>query len=404
MSLLPIDTALSQLRSAARPLTVTETLSLEQALGRVLAADQFAAIDVPPADNSAMDGYAVAFADLSATSAVTVPISQRIPAGTAPAPLQPGSAARIFTGGRMPAGADTVVIQEDCTVAGGRVTLPPDIEAGANVRLRGQDVQRNARVVARGERLQPAHLGLLAAIGIAEVPVFRRLRVAVVSTGSELVEPGAELHAGQIYNSNHVTVQGLLHRLGCELVLARSVADDLQATIQCLETAAEVADVVITCGGVSVGEEDHVRPAVEQLGELSIWRLAIKPGKPLAYGHICGVPWFGLPGNPVSVFVTFLILVRPFLLALQGQPWQQPLPRRIAAGFSRPANASRQEYLRVRIEHDAAGNERLQAFANQDSGVVSSLAWATALAVVPVATQISQGDPLDTLTFEQLLN
>ncbi len=404
MPLMSIETALAQLRGGISPLTETEILPLAQALGRVLAADQMSSIDVPPADNSAMDGYAVRSADIPGEGGITLPVSQRIPAGVAPLPLQPGSAARIFTGGQLPQGADTVVIQENCTVDGEQVALPGDITAGAHVRSRGQDMTRGARVVAKGVRLQPAHLGVLAATGIAQVPVIRRLRVSIISTGSELVDPGEALQAGQIYNSNRTTLHGLLQRLDCELVMAVNVPDDLQATIDCLAAAAKNADLVITCGGVSVGEEDHVKPAIEHLGQLDIWKLAIKPGKPMAHGHIGGVPLFGLPGNPVSVFVTFLILVRPCLMAMQGQAWPQPVTRRIAAAFSRSPNTSRQEYLRVRIEQDAAGNERLQEFSTQDSSVLTSTAWANALAVVPIGTRIDQGDLLDTLTLEQLLN
>jgi molybdopterin molybdotransferase len=336
-----------------------------------------------------------------------LPISQRIPAGVAPQPLKPGSAARIFTGGILPQGADTVVIQEDCTPDGEQVVLPGDviakITAGANVRARGQDMQQGMRVMAQGQRLGPAQLGVLAATGIAQVPVFRRLRIAIVSTGSELVEPGEVLQTGQIYNSNRATLQGLLQRMGCEVVMAVSVPDDRQATIDCLAAAAVAADVVITCGGVSVGEEDHVKPAIEQLGKLDIWKLAIKPGKPVAYGHVRGVPLFGLPGNPVSVFVTFLILVRPCLMLMAGQQWREPIPRRIAAAFSRSPNKTRQEYLRVRIEQDAAGNEQLREFSTQDSSILTSIAWANALAVIPVGTRIDEGDLLDTLAFEHLL-
>lgn len=397
MDLTPINEALSQLLAAARPVTEFERLPLADALGRVLAEDIRSPVAVPPADNSAMDGYAYAFADLALSP---LPVSQRIPAGTAPAPLTPGTAARVFTGAEIPEGADTVAMQEDCVLAAdGRVTLPVGARAGQNVRPRGQDIAPGAVVAAAGTRLVPAHLGLLASVGVAELPVYRRLRVALLTTGDELAEPGATLGPGQIYNSNRTLLSALLAQAGCEVRDAGVVADTAPATRSALAEAARHADLVLSTGGVSVGEEDHVKGAVQALGALALWAIAIKPGKPLAFGRVGDTPFVGLPGNPVSGFVTFAVLVRPYLRACQGMKDTTPTPWRLPAGFSTKKPGERSEYLRVRVGRDG----RLEAHPHQGSGVLSSAAWAEGLGVVPPGATVAENQLLDFYPLASLL-
>jgi molybdopterin molybdotransferase len=313
-SLLPVNEALARVLAAARPVAENLELPLLEALGHVLAASVTSSIDVPPADNSAMDGYALRASEAEQA----LPISQRIPAGTVGAALTEASAARIFTGAAIPAGADTVVMQENCIEDAGVVTVSGPVKAGQNIRPRGQDICAGETVLEQGRVLRPQDLGLLASIGCASVRVMRPLRVAVMSTGDELIEPGASsLAEGAIYNSNRYTLAGLLRSVNMELVDCGIVADDPEATAEALLDAAARADCVITTGGVSVGEEDHVKSQVERLGHLDLWKLAIKPGKPLAFGRIGDTPFFGLPGNPTSVFVTYCLIARPFLLKMR---------------------------------------------------------------------------------------
>ena len=401
--LMTVEQALERLLAAAQPMSDTETVSLMQALGRVLAADQQSPVDVPPADNSAMDGFALRFADCHAGEETTLPISQRIPAGAVPEPLQPGSAARIFTGAEVPPGADTVVMQEQCRWDDARVTLAADIKSGTNIRPIGQDIHRGATVLVRGHRLKPQDLGLLASVGIAEVPVYRRLKVALLCTGDELVEPGEPLPPGHIYNSNRFTLMGQLQALGFDYVDLGRVADTPEATEQALRRAANEADCIISSGGVSVGDEDHVKGCVEKLGSLDLWRMAIKPGKPLAFGQVQGTPFIGLPGNPASVFVTFAIAARPYLLKSQGASDYLPTPIPVIAGFSRPHAAKRQEYLRARLVQDAQGNVRAQLAGSQSSGVLSSVSQGNGFVVHRLGESIEAGDAAPFLSFSDLL-
>ena len=402
-----LDEALSQLLAQATPLapaeTATETVSTFDADGRVLAQALVSALQVPSFDNSAMDGYAMRAADVPAAGTV-LPISQRIAAGTLGTPLLPGTAARIFTGAPMPAGADVVVMQEECTaLEGDRVQINAAVAAGQNIRQAGEDIAVGCTIVAAGSRLSPAELGLAASIGCASLRVARRPRVALFSTGDELVMPGdvapQDLPAGSIYNSNRFFLRAMLQRLGCEVVDHGIVPDSYDATVAALQSAAKNCDLVLTSGGVSVGEEDHIKPAVQALGSLDLWAIAIKPGKPFAYGKVGQAHFIGLPGNPVSSFVTFALLVRPFVLRLQGAAQVAPQAIPMRADFDWPRADRRQEFLRVRI--NAAGG--LDRFANQGSGVLTSAVWADGLVDNPSGQTISQGDWVQFVPLAQLL-
>ncbi|MBP4049660.1 molybdopterin molybdotransferase MoeA [Chromobacterium violaceum] len=371
----------------AKPLNTHQELPLMQALGRVLAQPVAAGVDVPPHDNSAMDGYALRCADLAPAMAVT----QRVPAGSVPAPLEPGTAARIFTGAPIPPGADAVIMQEQADLDGeGRVTFSAEPSLGQNIRRRGEDIAAGQRILEAGRKLSAADLGLAASIGLARLPVLPRLRVAAFFTGDELVEPGQPLAEGQIYNSNRYWLLPALQQLGCEVIDLGHVGDALEPTRQLLRDAAMVADVVITCGGVSVGEEDHVKAAVEAEGELTLWEVAIKPGKPLAYGKVGSADFIGLPGNPVSGYVTLQTLIKPFLQKRMGLEVPPPETQRLPAAFAwdKP-DTRRSEFLRVR---KLAG--QLQLYPQQGSGVLMSCAWADGLVWLQPGQQVNPGDEL----------
>lgn len=393
----PLDAVMAQLQSLAGTLAArrpTVSVALPEALNRVLAAPVYAGIQVPPADNSAMDGYAVRAADTRGGACLSV--SQRIPAGCAPQALQPGTCARIFTGAEMPAGADAVIMQEDVQLdPDGRVRLP-EADAGDNVRRAGQDIACGARLFAAGRRLRGADLGLLASVGIDQVCVYAPLRVAVVSTGDELIEPGQPLAAGQLYNSNRYTLQAVLETLGITLIDGGTLPDRRDETEARLAALADHADVILSSGGVSVGEEDHVKAAVETLGELLIWKLAIKPGKPLAVGRLGDAAFLGLPGNPVAVWVTLLVAGLPFLRWAEGEAYALPLPTYLPVRFARKPG-KRQEYLRVRRVAGPDGPE-LEAYPNQSSGVLSSVAWADGLAWQAIDQAVAPGDRLPYLS------
>ena len=402
------DVALQRLLAAASPISETETLPLSSALGRVLAQEVRSTIDVPPADNTAMDGYAVRSAEVSAAGA-RLPVSQRIPAGAVPQPLQPGTAARIFTGGLIPPGADAVVMQEQCAAEGDAVRINAQPKAGDWVRRRGLDVAAGSVVLAAGQRLRPQDLGLAASVGVASLRVRRKPRVAMLFTGDELAMPGEPLRPGAIYNSNRFVIRALLETAGCEVTDFGIVPDQLEATRAVLRQAALGHDLVVSTGGMSVGEEDHVKPAVQAEGALDLWQIAMKPGKPLAFGHLRRgenqgeeqgeAAFIGLPGNPVSSFVTFLLFVRPFLLALQGagQTAVRTLP--VRAAFDWPKPDRRREYLRVRL--NAQGEAEL--FASQNSAVLTSTVWADGLVDNPPQQPIVRGDVLRYLPFSILL-
>ena len=397
--LLPVAEALSQILAGVQPPAEIEEVPLIDSLGRVLASDQVSPLAVPGEDNSAMDGYAVRLADMGAGP---LPVAQRIPAGVTGEPLLPGTVARIFTGAPVPAGADAVVMQEDCTVSPAGVVIDTQVSAGQHIRPAGQDIERGSTVLVAGRRLRPQDLGLLASIGCATVPVFRLLRVAILSTGDELVEPGAgPLAPGQLYNSNRYTLAGLLRSLNITVIDGGIVPDDPDATREALQQAADKADCVITSGGVSVGEEDHVKQQVDKLGHLNLWKLAMKPGKPLAFGRIGTTPFIGLPGNPSSVFVTFCLIARPYLMALQGVTDSATPSLQVRAGFTVERPGSRQEYLRVTVEDSPAGLVAC-SYANQSSGVLSSVSHSNALAVIPPGTAVAPGDAVEVLLLDLL--
>ena len=402
--LLSYEAAVEQLVGAAEPLRDRCTLGLRDALGSVLAEPVISTIYVPGWDYSAMDGYAVRSGDCALPGA-QLPVSQRVPAGVSPQPLAAGSAARIFTGAPIPEGADAVVMQEECmAIDGGAVQIGVAVPPGANIRRRGEDITAGGEVVPAGTRLQPQHLGLAAAVGVAQLRVCRRPRVALFASGDELVMPGNPLSPGKIYNSNLFTATALLQALGCEVVELGIVEDTLEATVQALRQGAAEADLVLASGGVSVGEEDHVKPAVEALGSLEMWNIAIRPGKPVAFGHVDGTAFIGSPGNPVSLFVTFLLFVRPFILRMQGRSdWRlQPLLGK--ADFDWPRPDKRREFHRARLSFDDGGSARISVHPSRSSGVLSSVTWANGLAIIPERRVIRSGDDLAFLPFCELLS
>ncbi len=394
--LLSVDEALQTLLAGARPVGEVEDVPTLQATNRVLARAQRSSMDVPPMDNSAMDGYAVRVADLQAGASLKV--AQRIMAGSVGAPLEPGTAARIFTGAPIPRGADAVVMQEDTELAGDRVSVRKAPGRGEWIRLAGSDVRKGGEILPAGKRLLPQDTGLAASVGIASLPVLRRVRLGLFFTGDELVMPGEPLAPGRIYNSNRFTLRGLGEVFGCELRDYGIVPDTLEATRAVLRKAAGECDVIVTSGGVSVGDADFVKPAVEAEGELLMWKIAMKPGRPLAFGKVGRAAFIGLPGNPVSSFVTFLIFVRPVLLRTQGV--SDPAPRAIAAraDFDWPSPDARREFLRVKW--NAQGG--LELYPTQDSAVLTSTAWADGLVDNPAKQAIRKGDSVRFLPYSEL--
>ena len=393
--LMPLDDARAELLARLPRLCSTESLPTYECAGRILAQDVIAPSNVPPAANSSMDGYAVAFADLDK---IELPVSQRIPAGHVAQPLQPGTAARIFTGAELPPGADTIVIQEDAEVTQSGAIRVTDMPAkGAWVRPAGMDLKQGDTIITAGTRLTPAAVGVCASMGLTHLSVYKRLRVALITTGDELVEPGQPLGAGKIYNSNIQMIGTSLEQAGFEWVRIPKVPDNREATVAALKQAVAEADTVITIGGVSVGEEDHVKSAIESLGSLSLWRIRLKPGKPFAAGEIEGTPIFSLPGNPMSSLVTFAMLARPCLMHIQGAIYTTPLSFPIEAGFSR-VEEKRDEYVRVAIQDGVA-----QMLKSQNSGVLSSALTADGLLHLPSFEPIEAGKRYSFMPFSSLL-
>ena len=404
--MLSVDEALKFLLDAVRPITSQEVVPTLSANGRVLAASQSSQIDVPPMDNTQMDGYAVRAADC-VNGGARLHVAQRIPAGTVGQPLITGTAARIFTGALIPSGADAVVMQEQCSLDGNDVVVAHRPVSGEWIRRRGEDIQAGSLILAAGTRLRAQELGLAASVGLAQLPVTRNVKVAVFFTGDELAMPGDALKPGAIYNSNRFLLRGLLENLGCSITDYGIVPDTLAATRETLRSAAQQHDLIITSGGVSVGEEDHIKPAVEAEGRLNMWQIAVKPGKPLAFGEIdradnsSSTAYFlGLPGNPVSSFVTFLLFVRPFILRLQGTDKVTPLSYMMRANFSWTKPDRRNEFLRARIGPDGG----LELFANQGSGVLTSTVWGDGLIDNPAGHAIAPGDLVRFIPFSELLH
>jgi len=395
--LLNVDEALEQLLAGARPVVETETVPTLSATGRVLAAAQRSTMNVPPMDNSAMDGYAVRIADLRRPD-TRLKVAQKIQAGSTGKPLAPGTAARIFTGAPIPAGADAIVMQEFCTQEGEEVVVKKIPAPGEWVRLTGSDIRAGGDVLPAGIRLRPQDTGLAASVGIASLPVFRLLRVGLFFTGDELVMPGDPLPPGRIYNSSRFTLNGLARIFGCETRDYGIVADSLDATRAMLRRAAAECDVIVTSGGVSVGDADFVKPAVEAEGELLMWKIAMKPGRPLAFGRVGKAAFLGLPGNPVSSFVTFLIFVRPFLLRTQGIDDVQARAFAARADFDWPEPDLRREFLRVKW--NARGG--LDLYPTQDSAVLMSTAWADGLVDNPAEHPIRAGDVVKFMPYSEL--
>jgi molybdopterin molybdotransferase len=402
--LLTIDAARERIVGEFRCVASVERVSLQAADGRVLAEDVSAPHDLPPFDNSAVDGYAVCLADLEVTSCL--PVEGRITAGApGAAALKPGTARRIFTGAALPPGADTVFMQEDVHLdAQGRVQFPLGLRRGANTRPRGEDITRGARALPRGRRLRPHDLALAAALGLHELSVRRPIRVALFSTGDELVEPGRAIGATQRFDSNRVLLTAMIRRAGAEVIDLGILPDRQDAVTAALATAARGSDLVLTSGGVSVGEEDHIKAAVERVGRLVFWRLAIKPGRPVAMGTVEGVPLVGLPGNPVAAFITFVHVARPLIAALGGAAVEVPVRLRARSAFSYRKKAGRREYVRVRLTSAPDGDPQLYKHAVEGAGILTSLTETTGLAeIIEPVTSVAPGDSVAYLPYETLL-
>lgn len=402
MTMKKFENALSYLLDQVCVTEQTETVPCAKALGRVLAAPVVSEVNVPPYDNSQMDGYAIDVMDL--THETVFEVSQRIAAGSVPSPLKLGTVARIFTGAPIPESANAVIMQEQTESAADKIKiLEKTTRPGQNIRRTGEDIAVGDQILTKGHRLRSQDLGYISSIGIQTVEVFRPLKVAILSTGDELLEPGQTPEPGKIFNSNRYMLSGAIQQLGFELVDLGRVADDFEATLAALKEASQRADLVMTTGGVSVGEEDHVKGAINRLGSLNLWRVKMKPGKPLAFGKIGDTPFIGLPGNPVSAFTAFYLFARPFLLKMQGMENYCLQPYWLPADFEWTKPDFRKEFVRVkRVVDQTAKQTRLALFSHQGSGVLTSTVWADGLAVIPEDTQIQKGDLVAFYAFNEM--
>lgn len=395
------DEALHYLLNQVNPVQTVETIYLADALNRVLAEPIQSPVNVPPYDNSMMDGYALHSYDVEHSQVFDV--SQRIPAGAVPTELKTGTAAKIFTGAPMPKGANLVVMQEDTEeLEGGQIAVNlKQPVAGLNVRKTGEDIETGSVILKKGHKLHPQDLGLIASIGYQEVTVFKQMTIATFTTGDELLEPGEAPQQGKIFNSNRYVLSGLIPQLGFKLIDLGRVEDSLEATVEAMKTAAKQADVVITTGGVSVGEEDHIKPAIDQLGSLDMWKVKMKPGKPLAYGEIEGTPFIGLPGNPVSAFATFNLFAHPYLLKMQGANEIKAKPIWLEANFEWLKPGFRREFARARIVNKNQVTV-VDIYPNQGSGVLTSTVWAEGFVVIPEDSIINRGDKVAFYSFNPI--
>ncbi len=399
--MLSISDAQEKILKSVNPIREEETLPLLELNNRIIAQDIISMFDIPPADNSAMDGYAINLNDLPEQEEIKLEISQRIPAGSIPAELEVGTAARIFTGAEIPKNANAVVIQENTqqTDDGSTVILKKIPSHFENIRAAGQDVKSGESVINSGTRIDSRHIGMIAAIGLSNVTVKKRVKVAVFSTGNELLQPGEPVQKGKIFNSNLYMIQSLLKNLDCEIIASNTIPDNFESTKSTFKNASKNADVVISIGGVSVGEEDHVKKAVEEVGEIHLWKIKMKPGKPLAFGKIENAHFIGLPGNPVSSFVSFLMIAAPVLKKIQGDITPIPSSIKLPVLFSVDKPTSRAEFIRVSIR-----NEGVERFSNQSSGVLKSVVKSDGLALIEPNMKLNKGDLVDVFPFDSLLS
>jgi len=402
-NLISVEAALKTLLASCNVTTKTERVALKNANGRILAKTVQSTINVPAWDNSAMDGFAINTHHYK--QGEPLPVSQRIPAGYNGTNLEKGTAARIFTGAPVPPDANAVVMQELCDYdeANKVVIVNTDVAFESNIRKSGEDIQEGTEVIAVGTKLLPQHLGVIASVGIAEVDVFKKIKVAILATGDEITEPGKPLLPGKIYNSNKYTFWGLLENLGVEIIDLGDVEDTFDATCNAMEHAADIADIVLASGGVSVGEEDHVKTAIEKLGKLTMWKMNIRPGKPLAFGIVKDTPFIGVPGNPVSLFVTFSIFARPFIQKTTGQTDVEHKPLKIKSAFDWSKPDKRREFIRTKRVLNDQGQWVIEAFNSRSSGVLTSLTWSDGIAIIPENTTIKKGENIDFLPFEGIV-
>ena len=403
-SLMSADDALSFLIDSASVTAMTEAVSLDDSLGRILASDIHSTINVPGFDNSAMDGYAIALNDTQvAQENLSFDVVDRIAAGSTGNDLKIGNAARIFTGAPIPNGANTVVMQEECTLSEDKsqITVKRAINLNENIRPTGNDILKDNVILSSGRQIKPQDISLAASVGVGELVVFKKIKVGVFFTGDELVEPGNPLTPGKIYNSNRYALVALLKQVGCDVINLGNIEDKLDATCEALEALESQCDLIMTTGGVSVGEEDHVKPAVEKLGELNLWKIRMKPGKPLAYGKVKQTPFIGLPGNPVSSFVTFCIFSLPFIKKMQGNSNYESKILKVKTNFDCKHAKPRREYARVRIDHSTE-TPLANLFPKQGSDVMSSVVWADGIVEIPENTTFETGTILNYYSMSEL--